>query len=193
MNKIQQIVNSILSNVNVASQTVEISVKAGETPAALMPTLPVMIAAGISLFILTVVVSYFAYFPVKNFLADRKKHVSDNLNEAEKINSDAKINLESANKKLTSSKQEGKKIVDDYTKVAKDKKQTIVLEAKNEADKIMEDALKQIKTEKIKVQEQLTTEAIEISIKAAEMLIDKNLSTEDNKKIVDDFIKNLEK
>jgi F-type H+-transporting ATPase subunit b len=164
----------------------------GGVPEGLLPSLPVMIAAAVSLFILTIVVSYFAYFPVKNFLADRKSYVDGNISESEKLNTDAKKNLEAANKKLSTSKDEGKNIVEEYTKTASLKKDEIIGRAKKDADNIIVSAQEQMKIEELKMKENVAEEAIKLSILAAEKLIDKNLDTANNKKLIDDFIKGLD-
>jgi F-type H+-transporting ATPase subunit b len=157
-----------------------------------MPPMYMMIAAAVSLFILAIVVSYFAYFPVKNFLADREKYINNNISDSEKLNSDAKKNLEASNKKMSSSKEEGKSIIDEYTKAASTKKDVILKKAKEDAGSIISAANEQLEIEQMKMREKMTQEAITLSILAAEKLIDKNLDTADNKKLISDFIKGLD-
>lgn len=159
----------------------------------LFPSLPVLIASLVSLFILVIVVSYFAYFPVKKFLAERKSYIANNIQESEKMNTDAQQSLVAANNKLANSKKEGIDIIQKYTEKANKEAKMIVTEAKEQSKKIVQDANVRIKNTEKKMRIDLNQEIVDIAIKATEKLLKENIDNDTNKKLVDDFIKKIEK
>jgi F-type H+-transporting ATPase subunit b len=159
----------------------------------IVPSIPTFIASIVGLFILVLVVSYFAYFPVRNFVRARKKYIKDNIDNSEKANRDAQKVLAKANEKLATSKSEGQKILKDYQEKASQEKNEILSSAKDQASKIIEDASKRIKADEEEMKNKLTDEISTIAMQAAEKLIKENISTDSNKKMVEEFIKELNK
>jgi F-type H+-transporting ATPase subunit b len=166
---------------------------ASETTEGIVPSLPTFIAAIVALFILTLVVSYFAYFPVRDFVRARKKYIKDNIDNSEKANKDAQTILAKANEKLSHSKEKGQEILKDYTNKASQEKTEILKSAQDKASKIIEDAHVRIKADEVEMKEKLQDEISTIAMAAAEKLIKENISSDSNKKMVDEFIKELNK
>jgi F-type H+-transporting ATPase subunit b len=159
----------------------------------MVPQLTTFIASIIGLFILVMVVSYFAYFPVRDFVRARKKHIKDNIDKAEKASKDAQEVLAAANKKLSSSKVKGEEIIKDYTQKASQERNTIIKTAQEDAAKIIESANTRIKADEIEMKNKIKDEISEIAMQAAEKLIKENLSSDSNKKMIDEFIKEINK
>ena len=173
-----------------ATQAVEIM---SSTTEGITPSVATFIASIVALFILVMIVSYFAYFPVRDFVRARKKHIKDNIDKSEKANKDAQMVLAKANEKLSTSKEKGQEILKDYQDKASKKHNEIVSSAKEEASRIIDGAHSRIKLDEAQMKEQLSEEISTIAMQAAEKLIKENLSTDSNKKMIDEFIKEISK
>ena len=68
-----------------------------------------------------------------------------------------------------------------------------IAKAKKAADKIREEAEKQINVEKEKAISEIKKEVVQISISVAEKLINKNLSESDNKSLIEESLKKINK
>lgn len=171
----------------------EVAPQMGDYMQGLIPSLPVLIASLVSLFILTIVVTYFAYFPVKKYIKERKQHVAGNIEEAEKMNKQSHETLAKANNKLSNSKTEGRKIIQQYTERANAEASDIVKQAQDQSSNIIEQATARIKQDEKQMRANLNKEISEIAIAATEKLLKENMSTDSNKKLVDEFISELNK
>jgi F-type H+-transporting ATPase subunit b len=123
----------------------------------------------------------------------RRKYIKDNIDQSEKASKDAQLVLAKANEKLSTSKEKGQEILKDYTTKASQERNEIVNVAKKDATKIIESANQRIKADEKEMKDKLSAEISEIAMKAAEKLIKENLSTDSNKKMIDEFIKEINK
>ena len=124
--------------------------------------------------IMSLIVIKFAYKPVSNFLKKRKDFIDSNLNSAQEKNSEANLKVEEANKKLSSSKKEALQIIED---------------AQKEAYKADEDIAKA----KEKALHESYNEVCDLALTASESILKREVKYEDNQKLLDDFINDLEK
>lgn len=190
MINIASFISETITNI---AQTTEVGIQASNWLEGLVPSLPVLIASLVSLLILVVVISYFAYFPVKKFLAERKEYVSNNIEESEKMNTQAKETLEKAQTKVVNSKKEGKDIIQKYTEKANKEADVIVEKAKEKSNKIVEQANVRVVEAEKKMRADLNEEISSIAIQATEKLLKENINNNTNKKLVDEFINELNK
>ena len=142
----------------------------------------------ITFLLLLIVLKKVAWGPIISSLESREKEISDALNAAEV----AKANAEQATSDYEKIKQEAQGEAQKILSEAKSVKEKMifasVVEAKTKAKAETASALQSITAEKEKAVKEIKTAAVDISIKAASKLIEKNLDSSDNRKLVSDTI-----
>jgi F-type H+-transporting ATPase subunit b len=147
----------------------------------------------ITFMVLFFVLAKFAWKPLLNMLKDREDMIRSSLDDAEK----AKVELERLNEEseaiMAKARSEAQTILADGKVAAEKVKEDTVAKAKVQANKIREDAEKQIQVEKDKAIADIKQEVVNISLSVAEKLIHKNLSDADNKALIEESLKKVNK
>ncbi|NOQ50433.1 MAG: F0F1 ATP synthase subunit B [Mycoplasmataceae bacterium] len=159
----------------------------------LIPTVSVVIGTVISLSIVFAVVSYFIYFPVKKITEDRSSKIKNDLEEAEKMNSNASKSFKNAQDILVSAKTEATSIVATSISQADIVKNSIIDDASIRSKELIEAARNQITQEREQFAAELQKQIIDTSILAATKIVEKEIDSKANKKLITDLIKELEK
>ena len=143
--------------------------------------------------LLLTVLTKFAWKPLLKMLKDREDLIRSSLEDAEKareklerLNAEGEAIINQARSEAQSILSEGKAIA------AKLKDETLDV-AKVQAKKIAREAEKQINIEKDKAIAEIKSEVVNLSISIAEKLINKNISPEDNKALIDESLSNIKK
>jgi F-type H+-transporting ATPase subunit b len=143
--------------------------------------------------LLLTVLAKFAWKPLLKMLKDREELIRSSLEDAEKakkklerLNAEGQAIINQARSEAQSILSEGK------TAAAKLKDETLDV-AKEQAKKIASEAEKQINIEKDKAIAEIKSEVVNLSISIAEKLINKNISPEDNKALIDESLSNIKK
>lgn len=142
----------------------------------------------IAFLLLFVVLKQVAWGPVISALESREKEIRDVLDAA----AIAKEDAEKATSDYEKIKQEAHAEAQVILSEAKSVKEKMILDAVEEARKKAEieteSALQSINAEKEKAVKEIKTSVVDLSIKAASKLIEKNLDSNDNRKFVSDAI-----
>ena len=161
---------------------------ASPTELLLKPTPGLYIWTIITFLLLFFVLRKFAWKPLLNALNEREDFISNSLKDAEKAREELEnINQESQDI-ITNARSEAQSILADGKSAAENIKQQTISDAKDQSAKIIEDAKKQIEAEKEKAMSEIKDEIVNISLNVAQKLISKNLSSEDNKKLIKDSL-----
>ena len=137
--------------------------------------------------------SKFAWKPLLKVLQEREDEIKSSLKDAEVAKTELeKVNLESE-KILNNARAEARKIQAESKSVSEKQRDEIIHKAKEEAKKIVVNAESRIKMEKDLAIKQIQEKVIELTFSISEKVIKKNLTTGDNKKIIKDSLKSLEK
>jgi len=151
-----------------------------------------ILAQILSFFLLLFLLKHFAWKRILGLLDQRKEKISAQLKEIEdtkiqiaKIKADYESKMaliqEQAQLKIKEAIEEGKKINSQMRKKAHEDAQDILTDARN-----------QVKYEVSKVQEQLKDKIVDIALGAAKSVIQERLTEEGDRKIVENFIKEIE-
>lgn len=150
-----------------------------------------MIFAWINIFILYLILKKLLFKPVKNMIDSRQKEVDDMLKDAE----DAKTNAEAMEaeykEKLEAANVESEEIVKNAIRKAQLKEEEILKEADNAAAKKLERAEEQIAMEKKQALCDVKDEVADIALSIAAQVIERDVSEEEHKQLIDDFIDKL--
>ena len=137
--------------------------------------------------------SKFAWKPLLKVLQEREDEIKSSLKDAEVAKTELeKVNLESE-KILNNARAEARKIQAESKSVSEKQRDEIIHKAKEEAKKIVVNAESQIKMEKDLAIKQIQEKVIDLTFSISEKVIKKNLTTDDNEKIIKDSLKSLEK
>lgn len=151
-----------------------------------------IVAQMISFLILLFILRLVAWKRVLAFLDSRKERIAGQLRDAEnarlaaqEIKTDYESKLskidDEANRRIKQAVDEGRLLQDDLKK-----------SAHLEAQRIIDDARVNIKYELSKVKEELKEHIIDLSIKAAESVIQEKLTEKEDRKLVKDFLDKVE-
>lgn len=152
-----------------------------------------ILAQILSFFLLLFLLRHFAWKKILGLLDQRREKISAELAEIEnskleivklKADYEAKISFiaDQAQAVIKEAIEEGRKINDQTRKKAHEDAQDILTDARN-----------QVKYEVSKVQEQLKDKIVDIALSAAQSLIQERLTEDGDRKIVENFIKEIER
>jgi F-type H+-transporting ATPase subunit b len=126
--------------------------------------------------------------PVLNFLNSRREEIKGLLAELEAKTAEAKSEQERVQAKLTSLEEETRKIVDELISEGEAEKQKIIEAAHREADYIQQQAQIAIEQEVQAARDRLKDEVAELSVAAAESIIQKKIRAEDQQRLINEFM-----
>ena len=126
--------------------------------------------------------------PVSQFLGDRIKGIQDQFNELEEKKAEAEKKIAECNQRLATLEAEAEKIVAMYKKQGEDARQKILKEAEAAALKLEEQARRNIEQEFKKARLELEAEIFEKAIAMAEDKLRKNITAQDQEKLVGEYL-----
>jgi F-type H+-transporting ATPase subunit b len=138
--------------------------------------------------ILFLLLKHFLFKPVTEHLRNRQESIENSLQEAEDKNLEADQMKTLYSGKISVIKQEGNEIINEMKKVAEKEAKQIIKSAVEDARKFKEKTEKELEREKEKTIQLLKDEVSEIALQVATKVIEKDLSGEDHKRLVQEFI-----
>ena len=145
----------------------------------------------ITFLILLGVLTKFAWKPLLKALETRENEISRSLEDAEKAKQELERLSAESDEIIAKARSEAQGIVSEGKKAAEQLTATTLTKAKEEAMANLSAAKDQIKTERDKAIVDITGEIVNLSLSIAEKLVNKILSKEDNKSLIDDSLKNV--
>jgi len=147
----------------------------------------------ITFMVLFFVLAKFAWKPLMKMLQEREEMIRDSLDDADK----AKAELEHLNEEseaiMTKARAEAQTILANGKAAAEKVKEDTIAKAKEQAIKIIKKTEKQIQIEKDKAIADIKQEVVNLSLSVAKKLINKNLNDADNKSLIEETLKKVNK
>ncbi|WP_457551807.1 F0F1 ATP synthase subunit B family protein [Desulfobacula sp.] len=134
---------------------------------------------------------FLARKPVAQFFSSRSKSIEDEINSLELKKADAQKELAEYQTKFKNLDQESKQIVEDYIKQGEEAKIRILAEASAQAEKLEDMAKRNIQQEFKSARAKLQQEIVERAMGKAEELIRASISSDDQDKLVDEYLKKV--
>ena len=147
-----------------------------------------VIWAIINFLVLLAILYKFAYHPVMKFLDNRSEEIANNIAEAERNRSESEALLKEYLEKIAQASNEAQEIIARANKVTEEERNRILAQTRDEAAALLERARQEIQRERDEALFAVRQEVSTLAVMAAEKILSRNLSTEDNKRIVDDFL-----
>jgi F-type H+-transporting ATPase subunit b len=134
----------------------------------------------------------FGWPAILKSVEERERRIQQQLEEAERARAEAARLLEEHKRTVAGARAEAQDIVAKAKTVAEKERETLLAKARQEYDQLLARARKDIDAEKEKAILELRREAVDLSIAAASKLIEANLDSEANRRLVMEYLANLE-
>jgi len=129
--------------------------------------------------------------PAKNFFSSRRKEIADEIRELEQKKADAEKQLAEYQAKFNNLDQESKVIIEDYIKQGETAKERIIAQAEAQAVKLEDMAKRNIEQEFKAARTKLQQDISALAVAQAEAVIRESISSDDQDKLVDDYLKKV--
>ena len=150
-----------------------------------------MIFAWLNLLILFIFLRKLLFNPVKNMIDSRQKEIDDMYSDAEKSRTEATELRCEYEKKISLANEESEEILKKAVRKAQLREEEILREADEKAARTLERAQEQVELEKKRAVNEVKNEVSEMAIGIAAAVIEKDISKEEHKGLIDEFIKNM--
>lgn len=160
---------------------------------ALIPNFWAFLAQLLALIVMIAVITIVAYKPLRKYMDDRSNKIQQDYLDAEKAKKETDANLSKSQEIISSSKKESMAIIDNAKKEAIEEKEKILEKAKKEVSKLKSKSQKDIEQMKSDAKEDIKKEIIEVAILASSKVLEREVSKEDNERLIDDLVNNIEK
>jgi F-type H+-transporting ATPase subunit b len=178
---------SIVAALPLAAQEAE-----GPKPGLLTPSGGLMLWTLVIFAVVLFILSKFAYPKILEAVQSREKALEDAIAAAKKDREEAAALLAEHQKAIAAMRDEAQKIISD-ARVAGEKVRTDVIEqAHKEQHALLERARTEINSEKEKALAELRKQTVELAVRAASKVIERNLDVEANRAVVESFLASIE-
>jgi F-type H+-transporting ATPase subunit b len=129
--------------------------------------------------------------PTKAFFSSRRKEIADELRELEEKKAAAEKQLADYQARFRNLDQESRQIIDEYIKQGEEAKKRIITQAQTQAEKLEDMARRTIEQEFKTARTRLQQEISALAVERAETIIQEAISSDDQDKLVDDYLKKV--
>lgn len=138
--------------------------------------------------ILFLILKHFLFDKVNKVMEDRQNDIEGSYKRADEAEEKAQKLAAEYNEKLSAAKEESAELVKAATQKAQLRSDEIISDAKTEAKGIIDNANAEIEREKKIAVNQIKDEITEIALSAASAVVEKNISSDDNERLIESFI-----
>jgi len=144
-----------------------------------------------STLLLFLVVRFFFWNNITDYLEERKKHMATEYDEAEEANLEAQNLKEKAVSELSELRLSAKGVIDDAKERGEVERGEIVGKAKREASIVIENARKEIDSEIEKARTSINDEIVSVAVLMAEKVIKKEIDESKHKELLREVTKEV--
>ena len=130
----------------------------------------------------------FAFPKILKMTEERERAIKLQLDEAERLNAEAKAAFEKNQKQLALAHEQAVALLNEAKVAAQKERESSLKKTHEEQQQILDRARKEIGAEKERAITELRKEAVELSIAAASKLLDEKMDTEANRKLVSEYL-----
>jgi len=148
-------------------------------------SLPTLIAQIVNFIILFGLLYLVAYRPIMRMLDERSRKIKDSIEQTEYIKEQAARAEEEAEKRIAEASQEGQEMVARAVRTGEEVRQKAEQEARTDAEALISRARAEIQRERDEAIDDVRKAFADLTIKAAEKVIDRSLDKEAHREIID--------
>ena len=142
----------------------------------------------ISFFLLLVLLKKLAYPQILKAMKTREETIARQLAEAEKTKAAAEQLLADYRRQLADARAEAQKLINEGRGLGESMRKEIIQKAQEESNLIVKRAQEEIELQKQKALLELREKVADLSIMAASKVITKSLNSEDNRRLVEEYV-----
>ena len=150
-----------------------------------------MVFAWLNLLILYFILKKLAFKPLTNMINSRKKEIDDMYSDAESSKEAAEVMKSEYEEKISHANEESEAILKNAVRRAQLKEEEILKEANAQATRTLERAEEQIELEKKRALNEVKNEVSAMAIGIASAVIERDVSEDEHKALIDDFINTI--
>ena len=151
------------------------------------------LAVFLAFIVLLTVAFFIGYKPIKKFIKNRADYVEGKIIEAESREEKSRSLVSEGENYVSESKKEANRIIEKAKDDANKQKDEILESARTEAENEKEKARRDIELEIEANKQMIHDEIVDVALSASEELLNREVSKEDNKRLLDDFVNDLNK
>jgi F-type H+-transporting ATPase subunit b len=148
-----------------------------------------LLAQIVDFIILLVFLRMVAFKPLAKVLSDRSENIASNIAAAEQERQEAEQLKAGYEAEMRRAREQTQEIIQKATKAGEDQALGIIENAKNEAGRLKDAALAEIEREKQRAVAELREQVATLSVLVAGKIINKNMTNQIQRNMIDDFIK----
>jgi len=148
-------------------------------------SLPNLVAQLINFGILFGLLFLVAYKPLMRMLDERSKRVKESMEQTERIKEQALHAEEEVKKQLEAASRQGQEVITRAMRTGEEARQRVQEDARQEGAALIEKARLEIQRERDEAIEELRREFTDLTIEAAEKVIERSLDKEAHRQIID--------
>ncbi len=145
----------------------------------------------LNVLILFVILRLLVYKPILKFMKNREYKFSNKVDELDDRDKQLIQQKEEYEQMMANAHNEAAAIITKSNEMARDHAREIVDDAKEHARGLVVRAKREIEAEKVQVRQDMKTEIAEMSIQIAEKVLAREISLDDNRKIIDEFFERV--
>lgn len=146
----------------------------------------------VTFLVLLALLAKFAWRPLLQALESRQERIRNSLEDAERARQELERLQQESAKILQQARIEAESIVTQTRADAERLREELKQKAKDEADKILRNAQQQIQLQTRQAIQQIRHEVADIAVLLASKLLERNIAKEDNARLIDDTLKQIE-
>lgn len=155
-------------------------------------SLPTLLAQIVNFVILFGLLYLVAYKPIMRMLDERSRKVKESMEHTEYIKEQAARAEEEAEKRIEAASREGQEVIARAARMGEDTRQASEQKARQEAETLIARARIEIQRERDGAIDELRKEFADLTILAAEKVIDRSLDKEAHRQIIDKVLEESE-
>ncbi len=158
-----------------------------------LPINPGITVATIGVLLITFpLIKYFYTGPLKAALDERNSNLESTFSEVESLRNEMTTLKNDYEKRLAATEAEAREKINAQIKEAQALRQSLMAEATDKSDAMIRQAQEEIAAEKAKAITEIRVHVTDLALAAAEKVVGKNMDSDTNRKLVADFISDLE-
>lgn len=157
----------------------------------LTPDIGVIFWTIVTFLVVLFILGKFAWKPIIRAIDEREKSIKDDIEKAERTRKEAEELVNTQKKLLEESRKESAMMIEEGKRTAEKAKSDIMEQAKRSEREIVEQGQKKVEQEARKAIQGIKEHAADLAIVVAKKLIVSSMNEKEQKKLVEDYLKEL--
>ena len=159
----------------------------------LIPNWPSLIAQVGALVVLILVVIIFGYKPIKKIIKKRQDYIESQIKDAEQSKATWQENELKSKETVLASNRTAADIVAEAKANAEIERNKILEQTAQDVERMKKDAENDIARMELEAQEQIRKEIVNVALDASKELLGREVNSEDNNRLLEEFIEDIKK